>query len=101
MVGRADQDLSQPPGLARHGEARHRRSLPAAGTGDKGRPDGRQSERFDRLDTSALHPRGWLLLAREAHTIAGQTVVVNLSGRGDKDVSQVMDILGDELGGAS
>jgi tryptophan synthase beta chain len=41
----------------------------------------------------SAHAIAWL--AREAHTIEGQTVVVNLSGRGDKDVSQMMDILGD------
>ena len=32
-----------------------------------------------------------------AATLAGQTVVINLSGRGDKDVAQMMDILADEL----
>ena len=40
----------------------------------------------------SAHAIAWL--AREAHTIADQTAVVNLSGRGDKDVSQMMDILG-------
>ena len=51
----------------------------------------------------SAHAIAWL--AREAHTIQGQTVVVNLSGRGDKDVAQVMDILGgdavDGRGGAA
>jgi tryptophan synthase beta chain len=47
----------------------------------------------------SAHAIAWL--AREARTIDGQTVVVNLSGRGDKDVAQVMDLLDDELGGAS
>jgi tryptophan synthase beta chain len=47
----------------------------------------------------SAHAIAWL--AREAHTIAGQTVVVNLSGRGDKDVAQVMDLLRDELGDVS
>ncbi len=37
------------------------------------------------------HAIAWL--AREAHTIQGQTVVLNLSGRGDKDVAQMMDVL--------
>jgi tryptophan synthase beta chain len=37
------------------------------------------------------HAIAWL--AREAHTIQGQTVVLNLSGRGDKDVGQMMDVL--------
>lgn len=45
----------------------------------------------------SAHAIAWL--AREAHTIAGQTVILNLSGRGDKDVAQMMDIL--EAGGAS
>ena len=30
-----------------------------------------------------------------APALAGQTVLVNLSGRGDKDVAQMMDMLGD------
>jgi tryptophan synthase beta subunit len=32
-------------------------------------------------------------VVREARSLAGQTVVVNLSGRGDKDVAQAMDAL--------
>ena len=36
------------------------------------------------------HALAWLV--REAHTIQGQTVVLNLSGRGDKDVAQMMDV---------
>jgi tryptophan synthase beta chain len=27
----------------------------------------------------------------------GQTVLLNLSGRGDKDVAQMMDVLGEDL----
>jgi tryptophan synthase beta chain len=38
------------------------------------------------------HAIAWV--AREAASLAGQTVLVNLSGRGDKDVAQMMDILG-------
>ena len=38
------------------------------------------------------HALAWI--AREAPTMAGQTVLMNLSGRGDKDVAQMMDILG-------
>ncbi len=38
------------------------------------------------------HAIAWL--AREASLLQGQTVIVNLSGRGDKDVAQMMDILG-------
>ncbi|MFZ8999395.1 MAG: hypothetical protein ACO3D0_13635, partial [Ilumatobacteraceae bacterium] len=41
------------------------------------------------------HAIAWL--AREAPTMQGQTVLVNLSGRGDKDVGQMMDVLGDRL----
>lgn len=37
------------------------------------------------------HAIAWLV--REAPTMQGQTVVLNLSGRGDKDVSQMMDVL--------
>jgi tryptophan synthase beta chain len=39
----------------------------------------------------SAHAIAWL--AREAQSMAGQTVVVNLSGRGDKDVEQVREIL--------
>jgi tryptophan synthase beta chain len=38
------------------------------------------------------HALAWV--AREAPALAGQTVLVNLSGRGDKDVAQMMDVLG-------
>jgi tryptophan synthase beta chain len=31
---------------------------------------------------------------RAAPSLAGQTVLMNLSGRGDKDVGQMMEILG-------
>ena len=40
----------------------------------------------------SAHALAWL--SREAGTIPGQTVMVNLSGRGDKDVAQMMDVLG-------
>jgi tryptophan synthase beta chain len=36
------------------------------------------------------HAIAWLV--REAPSMQGQTVVVNLSGRGDKDVAQMMDV---------
>jgi tryptophan synthase beta chain len=39
------------------------------------------------------------LLARERERLAGKTVLVNLSGRGDKDVAQVAQILGADLSG--
>ena len=37
------------------------------------------------------HALAWI--AREAPAMQGQTVLMNLSGRGDKDVAQMMDIL--------
>ncbi|MEO6989326.1 MAG: tryptophan synthase subunit beta [Aquihabitans sp.] len=37
------------------------------------------------------HALAWVI--REAPKMAGQTVLINLSGRGDKDVSQIMDLL--------
>lgn len=40
----------------------------------------------------SAHALAWL--AREAPTMQGQVVVLNLSGRGDKDVAQMMEILG-------
>jgi len=41
------------------------------------------------------HAVAWI--SREAPNLQGQTVLMNLSGRGDKDVAQMMDILGDRL----
>jgi tryptophan synthase beta chain len=38
------------------------------------------------------HALAWI--AREAPSMQGQTVLMNLSGRGDKDVAQMMEILG-------
>jgi tryptophan synthase beta chain len=43
----------------------------------------------------SAHAIAWV--SRERTQLAGRTVVVNLSGRGDKDVAQMMDILGSEL----
>jgi tryptophan synthase beta chain len=43
----------------------------------------------------SAHALAWL--ARECQTLQGQTVILNLSGRGDKDVSQMMDVLGGGL----
>ena len=39
------------------------------------------------------HALAWVL--REHAELAGQSVLVNLSGRGDKDVAQMMEILGE------
>jgi tryptophan synthase beta chain len=36
------------------------------------------------------HALAWIV--REAHTVPGATVLMNLSGRGDKDVAQVMEL---------
>jgi tryptophan synthase beta chain len=44
----------------------------------------------------SAHALAWL--AREAPSMQGQTVVACLSGRGDKDVAQAMELIGD--GGA-
>lgn len=43
----------------------------------------------------SAHALAWVI--REASALAGRTVVVNLSGRGDKDVAQMMDRLEGEL----
>jgi tryptophan synthase beta chain len=40
----------------------------------------------------SAHALAWLV--REAGSIQGQVVVLNLSGRGDKDVAQMMEMLG-------
>jgi tryptophan synthase beta chain len=37
----------------------------------------------------------WII--REAPKMQGQTILMNLSGRGDKDVAQMMEILGGQL----
>ncbi len=42
------------------------------------------------------HAIAWVSAARDE--LAGKTVLVNLSGRGDKDVQQVSDILGGDVG---
>jgi tryptophan synthase beta chain len=39
----------------------------------------------------SAHAIAWVI--REAASLAGQTVLVNLSGRGDKDVAQAMELL--------
>ena len=41
------------------------------------------------------HAVAWI--EREAPTMQGQTVLMNLSGRGDKDVAQMMEILSSDL----
>ena len=41
------------------------------------------------------HALAWV--SRERSALAGRTVLVNMSGRGDKDVAQMMDVLRDEL----
>ncbi len=43
----------------------------------------------------SAHALAWVI--REAPAMAGATVLVNLSGRGDKDVAQMMDVLADRL----
>ena len=42
----------------------------------------------------SAHALAWVI--REAASLRGQTVLLNLSGRGDKDVDQMMSILGPE-----
>ena len=42
----------------------------------------------------SAHALAWVV--REAATLQDQAVLLNLSGRGDKDVDQMMDVLGTE-----
>jgi len=42
------------------------------------------------------HGLAWIVRAKDE--LAGKTVLLNLSGRGDKDVSQMMDVLGPDGG---
>ena len=39
----------------------------------------------------SAHALAWVIRSRDE--LAGQTVILNLSGRGDKDVAQVAEIL--------
>ncbi|MBM3662036.1 MAG: tryptophan synthase subunit beta [Actinomycetota bacterium] len=41
------------------------------------------------------HALAWV--ARERASLAGRTVLINMSGRGDKDVAQMMDVLADRI----
>jgi tryptophan synthase beta chain len=43
----------------------------------------------------SAHALAWV--SRERKALEGSTVLVNLSGRGDKDVAQMMDVLADRL----
>jgi tryptophan synthase beta chain len=45
----------------------------------------------------SAHALAWV--SRERAALAGRTVLVNLSGRGDKDVAQVARLLGADLSG--
>jgi len=40
----------------------------------------------------SAHALAWI--AKQRDEVAGKTVLVNMSGRGDKDVNQMMDVLG-------
>ena len=40
------------------------------------------------------HALAWVARAAANGELTGKTVLVNLSGRGDKDVAQMMDVLG-------
>ncbi len=46
----------------------------------------------------SAHAIAWVV--REAPSLAGQTVLVCLSGRGDKDVAQAMELIGRDSGTA-
>jgi tryptophan synthase beta chain len=43
-----------------------------------------------------MHALAWVMSAQKE--LAGKTVLLNMSGRGDKDVQQVSDIVGDTIG---
>ena len=43
----------------------------------------------------SAHALAWI--SRERKALAGSTVLLNLSGRGDKDVAQMMEVLADRL----
>jgi tryptophan synthase beta chain len=47
----------------------------------------------------SAHAIAWVVAAARRGELAGKAVLVNLSGRGDKDVAQVADILGDRYAG--
>jgi tryptophan synthase beta chain len=41
------------------------------------------------------HALAWVV--REKESLAGKNVLINMSGRGDKDVGQMIEVLGDTL----
>jgi tryptophan synthase beta chain len=45
------------------------------------------------------HALAWVMRAARSGELAGKVVLLNLSGRGDKDVAQVADLLGDRYAG--
>ncbi len=47
------------------------------------------------------HALAWLMREAGKAVPEGSTVVVNICGRGDKDVEQIMHILGDDVGGGA
>ena len=47
-----------------------------------------------RIGTKGTHTKAFMAGVRDLNATGGQTVLVNLSGRGDKDVAQMMGILG-------
>jgi tryptophan synthase beta chain len=46
----------------------------------------------------SAHALAWLARAARSGELAGKVVLLNLSGRGDKDVAQVAELLGDRYG---
>ena len=50
---------------------------------------------FTGMTETPAHALAWVSRARAE--LAGRTVLINLSGRGDKDVAQMMDVLADRL----
>ena len=53
----------------------------------------RSASRRPRASSRRSSQRTLAWVVREAATLEGKVVVLNLSGRGDKDVAQMMDIL--------
>jgi tryptophan synthase beta chain len=49
----------------------------------------------------SAHAVAWVAAAARSGELAGKSVLINLSGRGDKDVAQVADLLADRYGSSS
>ena len=104
-VGQVEEAVSISAGLDYPGVGPEHSYLASIGRAEY--PSVTDAEVDRRVPAARRRPKGssrrwnarmpWRGSAREAPNMQGQTVLMNLSGRGDKDVAQMMDILADRL----